>query len=77
MNIYNDIPELLSLGAQPGATLDDLTSTYAPFVNGEKIIPKLILEFKMSEEKQFFKKDRECVGCDKFIGNEILRISKN
>ena len=43
LNIYEDIPELLSvsLGAAE-TTLIDLTSAYAPFVNGgKKIKPKL------------------------------------
>ena len=46
LNIYDDIPELLSvsLGAAE-TTLIDLTSAYAPFVNGgKKIKAKLIVE---------------------------------
>ena len=73
LNIYNDIPELLSvsLGAAE-TTLIDLTSAYAPFVNGgKKIIPKLISRIQDRRGKTIFhEKDRKCVGCDKFIGNE-------
>ena len=46
LNIYDEIPELLSmsLGAAE-TTLMNLTSAYAPFVNGgEKIEPKLTEE---------------------------------
>ena len=48
MEIYEEIPELLSvsLGAAE-TTLLNLTSAYAPFVNGgKKIKPKMISEFK-------------------------------
>ena len=56
LNIYEDIPELLSvsLGAAE-TTLLNLTSAYAPFVNGgKKLIRNLFQEFKIEEEKQFF-----------------------
>ena len=73
LNIYNDIPELLSvsLGAAE-TTLIDLTSAYAPFVNGgNKIKPKLISRIQDRRGKTIFKEeDRKCVGCDKFISNE-------
>ena len=73
LNIYNDIPELLSvsLGAAE-TTLIDLTSAYAPFVNGgKKIIPKLISRIQDRRGKTIFQeKDRKCIGCDKFISNE-------
>ena len=73
LNIYNDIPELLSvsLGAAE-TTLIDLTSGYAPFVNGgKKIIPKLISRIQDRRGKTIYQeKDRKCIGCDKFIGNE-------
>ena len=72
LNIYEDIPELLSvsLGAAE-TTLLNLTSAYAPFVNGgKKLIRNLFQEFKIEEEKQFLEKDRKCIGCDKFINND-------
>ena len=83
LNIYEDIPELLSvsLGAAE-TTLLNLTSAYAPFVNGgKKINPKLISRIQDRRGKTIFQeKDRECIGCDKFIdnGSEIPKIeSKN
>ena len=73
LNVYNDIPELLSvsLGAAE-TTLIDLTSAYAPFVNGgKKIIPKLISRIQDRRGKTIFhEKDRKCIGCDKFIIND-------
>ncbi len=70
LNIYEDIPELLSvsLGAAE-TTLIDLTSSYAPFVNGgKKIIPKLISRIQDRRGKTIFQeKSRQCIGCDKFI----------
>ena len=74
LNIYEEIPELLSvsLGAAE-TTLINLTSAYAPFVNGGlKIEPKLISRIQDRRGKTIYqKKDRKCVGCDKFIKNEI------
>ena len=76
LNIYEDIPELLSvsLGAAE-TTLIDLTSAYAPFVNGgNKINPKLISRIQDRRGKTIFQeKDRKCIGCDRFIsdGSEL------
>ena len=74
LNIYDEIPELLSmsLGAAE-TTLINLTSAYAPFVNGgEKIEPKLISRIQDRRGKTIFKpKERKCTGCDKFINEEI------
>ena len=73
LNIYDEIPELLSvsLGAAE-TTLIDLTSAYAPFVNGgKKINPKLITRIQDRRGKTIFlEKDRMCIGCDKFIENK-------
>ena len=73
LNIYEDIPELLSvsLGAAE-TTLLNLTSAYAPFVNGgKKINPKLISRIQDRRGKTIFlEKDRKCIGCDKFINND-------
>ena len=74
LNIYDDIPELLSvsLGAAE-TTLIDLTSAYAPFVNGgKKIKAKLISRVQDRRGKTIFQeKSRKCIGCDKFINEEI------
>ena len=79
LNIYENIPELLSvsLGAAE-TTLINLTSAYAPFVNGgNKIKPKLISRIQDRRGKTIFQeKDRKCIGCEKFIsdGFELPRI---
>ena len=74
LNIYEEIPELLSvsLGAAE-TTLMNLTSAYAPFVNGgNKVEPKLISRVQDRRGKTIFQKNnRKCVGCDKFINEEI------
>ena len=73
LNIYEEIPELLSvsLGAAE-TTLINLTSAYAPFVNGGiKIEPNLISRIQDRRGKTIFqKKNRKCIGCDKFINEE-------
>ena len=78
LNIYDEIPELLSvsLGAAE-TTLLNLTSAYAPFVNGgKKINPKLISRIQDRRGKTIYQeKDRNCTGCDKFI-NEDFELPK-
>ena len=73
LNIYKEIPELLSvsLGAAE-TTLLNLSSAYAPFVNGgKKINPKLITRIQDRRGKTIFQeKGRKCIGCDKFISDE-------
>ncbi len=81
LNIYDEIPELLSvsLGAAE-TTLISLTAAYAPFVNGgKKIEPKLISRIQDRRGKTIFQnKSRECLGCDKFINEEsVLPKIKN
>ncbi|MDC0164506.1 PBP1A family penicillin-binding protein [Candidatus Pelagibacter bacterium] len=75
LNIYEEIPELLSvsLGAAE-TTLMNLTSAYAPFVNGgKKIEPKLISRIQDRRGKTIFQnQNRKCIGCDKFINEEIV-----
>ena len=70
LEIYDEIPELLSvsLGAAE-TTLINLTSAYAPFVNGgKKIEPSLISRIQDRRGKTIFKvKNRKCIGCDKYI----------
>jgi penicillin-binding protein 1A len=74
LNIYDEIPELLSvsLGAAE-TTLINLTSAYAPFVNGgKKIEPNLISRIQDRRGKTIFQiKNRKCDGCDKFIDQSI------
>ena len=78
LNIYDEIPELLSvsLGAAE-TTLINLTSAYAPFVNGgNKIEPKLISRIQDRRGKTIFQvKNRKCIGCDNFI-NETIKFPK-
>ncbi len=73
LEIYDDIPELLSvsLGAAETSLLN-LTSAYASFVNGgKKIEPKLISRIQDRRGKTIFKlKDKKCLGCDKFLSND-------
>ena len=82
LNIYDEIPELLSvsLGAAE-TTLMNLTSAYAPFINGgTKIEPKLVSRIQDRRGKTIFKnKNRKCIGCDKFINeeNELPKIENN
>ena len=70
LKIYKEIPELLSvsLGAAE-TTLINLTSAYAPFVNGgKKIEPNLISRIQDRRGKTIFQvKNRKCTGCDKFV----------
>ena len=70
LDIYEEIPELLSvsLGAAE-TTLINLTAAYAPFVNGgKKIEPNLISRIQDRRGKTIYQiKNRECIGCDKFI----------
>ncbi len=72
LEIYEDIPELLSvsLGAAE-TTLINLTAAYAPFLNGgKKIEPNLISRIQDRRGKTIFKvKSRKCIGCDKFFTN--------
>ncbi len=78
LDIYEEIPELLSvsLGAAE-TTLINLTSAYASFVNGgKKVEPNLISRIQDRRGKTIFQvKNRECIGCDKFI-DESLEFPK-
>ena len=83
LNIYEEIPELLSVSLGAAETsLISLTSAYAPFVNGgKKINPKLISRIQDRRGKTIFReKSKKCVGCDKFINdkeNEFPKIENN
>ncbi len=73
LNIYEEIPELLSvsLGAAE-TTLINLVAAYAPFINGgKKIEPNLISRIQDRRGKTIFKiQNRNCFGCDKFINEK-------
>ena len=73
LNIYEEIPELLSVSlGSAETTLISLTSAYAPFVNGgKKIKPELISRIQDRRGKTIFQKQStKCMGCDKFINEE-------
>ena len=73
LNIYEEIPELLSVSlGSAETTLISLTSAYAPFVNGgKKIEPELISRIQDRRGKTIFQKQStKCMGCDKFINEE-------
>ena len=79
LDIYNEIPELLSVSlGSAETTLLNLTSAYAPFVNGgAKITPKLISRIQDRRGKTIFlEKNRECLGCDKFINDKEIELPK-
>ena len=82
LNIYKDIPELLSVSLGSAETsLLNLTSAYSVFLNGgKKIKPILIERIQDRRGKTIFNSDkRECVGCDRFSGldTEIPMIKDN
>ena len=69
LEIYNDIPELLSVSLGSVETsLLNLTSAYGTFVNGgKKISPNLISRIQDRRGKTIFKlNNKKCIGCDKF-----------
>ncbi len=69
LNIYNDIPELLSVSlGSAETTLISITSAYASFANGgKKVNPILINRIQDRRGKTIFNSEkRECIGCDRF-----------
>ena len=75
LSIYDEIPELLSVSlGSAETTLINLTSAYAPFVNGgKKFKPKLISRIQDRRGKTIFQqKERKCIGCDKFVNSKQL-----
>ncbi len=73
LDVYNDIPELLSVSLGAAETsLINLTSAYASFVNGgKKITPNLITRIQDRRGKTIFKlKNKKCIGCDKFLNDK-------
>ena len=74
LEIYNDVPELLSVSLGSVETsLLNLTSAYGTFVNGgKKISPNLISRIQDRRGKTIFKLDnKKCIGCDKFSINSV------
>ena len=72
LEIYDDIPELLSVSLGAAETsLMSLTSAYASFVNGgKKVSPNLINRIQNRRGKTIFKlENKKCIGCDKFSNN--------
>ena len=72
LEIYDDIPELLSVSLGSAETsLINLTSAYGSFVNGgKKVSPSLITRIQNRRGKTIFKLDnKKCIGCDKFLNN--------
>ncbi len=70
LEIYDDIPELLSVSLGAAETsLINLTSAYASFVNGgEKVKPNLISRIQDRRGKTIFNlQNKKCIGCDKFL----------
>ena len=75
LNIYNEIPELLSVSlGSAETTLLQITNAYATFVNGgKKINPILIERIQDRRGKTIFNSDnRECIGCDRYSETETL-----
>ena len=73
LNIYTEIPELLSVSlGSAETTLLQITSAYSTFVNGgKKIDPVLIERIQNRRGKTIYNSDkRECIGCDKFSKEE-------
>ncbi len=69
LEIYDDVPELLSvsLGAVE-TSLINLTSAYSSFVNGgKKVKPNLISRIQDRRGKTIYKlENKKCIGCDQF-----------
>jgi len=75
LDIYNEIPELLSVSlGSAETTLLQLTNAYSTFVNGgKKTNPILIERIQDRRGKTIYNSEkRECVGCDKYSEKEIL-----
>ena len=75
LDIYNEIPELLSVSlGSAETTLLQITNAYSTFVNGgKKINPILIERIQDRRGKTIYNSEnRECIGCDKFSETETL-----
>ncbi|MEK9954077.1 MAG: penicillin-binding protein 1A [Pelagibacteraceae bacterium] len=75
LDIYNDVPELLSVSLGSAETsLLQITNAYGTFLNGgKKINPILIDRIQDRRGKTIFNSDiRECIGCDKYSAEETI-----
>jgi len=75
LNIYDEIPELLSVSlGSAETTLLQITNAYSTFVNGgKKVNPTLIERIQDRRGKTIYNSEkRECIGCDKFSKTETL-----
>ena len=75
LEIYNEIPELLSVSlGSAETTLLKITNAYSSFVNGgKKTKPILIERIQDRRGKTIYNSEkRECIGCDKFSEKENL-----
>ena len=73
LEIYQDIPELLSVSlGSAETTLLNITSGYASFVNGgKKIKPNMIERIQDRRGKTIYKSETsKCIGCDRFLNEE-------
>ncbi len=80
LNIYKDIPELLSVSlGSAETTLLDITAAYATFVNGgKKINPTLINRIQDRRGKTIFKPvSSKCIGCDRLKDQDIFPSIQN
>ena len=78
LNIYNEIPELLSVSlGSAETTLFQLTNAYATFINGgKKVTPVLIERIQDRRGKTIFNSDnRDCIGCDRYSETETITPS--
>jgi penicillin-binding protein 1A len=75
LNIYNEIPELLSVSlGSAETTLLQITNAYATFINGgKKVNPILIERIQDRRGKTIFNSDtRDCVGCDRYSETKTI-----
>ena len=75
LDIYKDIPELLSVSlGSAETTLLQITNAYSTFLNGgKKINPVLIERIQDRRGKTIFNSDkRECIGCNEFSETKDL-----
>ena len=82
LQIYKDIPELLSVSlGSAETTLLKITSAYASFANGgKKIDPVLIERIQDRRGKTIYNSDKRiCVGCDRYSSNseKLPKIEDN
>jgi len=75
LDIYNEIPELLSVSlGSAETTLLQITNAYSTFINGgKKVDPILIERIQNRRGKTIYNSEkRECIGCDQFSETEAI-----